>query len=76
MVFLIGAIIGATLGGLINRVLYEINPVLSDAFITTIYSLMLGFLGFYALLDFLKARQKKDRPKGSRPTAARRKGRR
>lgn len=54
-VFLIGAIIGATLGGLINRVLYEINPVLSDAFITTIYALMLGFLGIYALSDFLKS---------------------
>ncbi len=57
VVFLIGAIIGATLGGLVNRVLYEINPVLSDAFITTIYSLMLGFLGLYALVDFLKARK-------------------
>jgi len=54
--FLIGAIVGATAGGLINRVLYEINPVLSDAFITTIYSLMLGFLGAYAMIDFLKAR--------------------
>jgi uncharacterized membrane protein YfcA len=58
-VFLIGAIIGATAGGFINRVLYEINPVLSDAFITTIYALMLGFLGFYALTDFLKARRVK-----------------
>ena len=57
VVFLIGAIIGATAGGLINRVLYEINPVLSDAFITTIYSLMLGFLGCYAMIDFLKARK-------------------
>lgn len=57
LVFLIGAIIGATIGGLINRVLYEINPVLSDAFITTIYSLMLGFLGIYAMTDFLKARK-------------------
>jgi uncharacterized membrane protein YfcA len=57
VVFLIGAIIGATAGGLINRVLYEINPVLSDAFITTIYALMLGFLGCYALLDFLGARR-------------------
>jgi uncharacterized membrane protein YfcA len=56
-VFLIGAIIGATGGGLINRVLYEINPVLSDAFITTVYSGMLGFLGIYAMLDFLKARK-------------------
>jgi len=57
VVFLIGAIIGATFGGLINRVLYEINPVLSDAFITTVSSLMLGFLGIYALTDFLRARK-------------------
>jgi hypothetical protein len=57
VVFLIGAIIGATIGGLINRVLYEINPVLSDTFITTVYAGMLGFLGIYAMTDFLKARQ-------------------
>jgi uncharacterized membrane protein YfcA len=57
LVFLIGAIIGATLGGAINRVLYELNPVLSDTFITTVYALMLGFLGIYALMDFLKARK-------------------
>jgi uncharacterized protein len=57
VVFLIGAIVGATAGGIINRVLYEINPVLSDAFITTIYALMLGFLGIYAMTDFLKARK-------------------
>jgi len=60
VVFLIGAIIGATVGGVINRVLYEINPVLSDAFITTIYSLMLGFLGIYAMFDFLKVRKSGD----------------
>ena len=58
MIFLLGAIIGATTGGVINRTLYEINPVLSDAFITTIYVLMLGGLGAYALLDFLKARKR------------------
>jgi len=57
MVFLIGAIIGATVGGVINRLLYEINPVLSDSFITTVYSLMLGFLGSYAMTDFLKAKR-------------------
>jgi uncharacterized protein len=45
VVFLIGAILGATVGGIVNRFFYEINPVLSDAFITTIYSLMLGFSG-------------------------------
>ena len=58
VVFLIGAIFGATFGGIINRVLYEINPVLSDAFISTVYSLMLGFLGTYSMLDFLRARKK------------------
>ena len=56
-VFLIGAIIGATCGGIINRVLYEINPVLSDAFITTVYALMLGFLGTYAMVDYLKEKK-------------------
>jgi uncharacterized membrane protein YfcA len=60
VIFLIGAIIGATCGGIINRVLYEINPVLSDAFITTIYSLMLGMLGAYAMLDYLKAKKSGD----------------
>ncbi|MDL2269289.1 sulfite exporter TauE/SafE family protein [Desulfosarcina sp. OttesenSCG-928-A07] len=57
VVFLIGALGGATLGGVINRVLYEYNPVISDAFITTVYALMLGFLGFYAMYDFLKAKK-------------------
>ncbi len=57
LTFLVGAILGATGGGMINRVLYEINPVLSDAFITTIYVVMLGFLGTYALTDFLRSRK-------------------
>lgn len=64
VVFLLGAIIGATLGGVINRALYEINPVLSDAFITTVYALMLGLLGSYALTDFLKARKAVDTDEG------------
>jgi hypothetical protein len=67
VVFLIGAIIGATTGGLINRFFYELNPVLSDAFITTVYAGMLGFLGLYAMTDFLKARKaagKVDLPHG------------
>ena len=61
MTFLIGAIGGALIGGFINRTLYEINPVLSDAFITTIYSIMLGSLGAYAMMDFLKARKSEGR---------------
>ncbi len=55
--FLIGAIGGATAGGLLNRYLYELNPVLSDAFITTTYVFMLGFLGFYALADYIKSKR-------------------
>lgn len=57
IVFLVGAIGGATAGGMLNRFLYEKNPVLSDAFITSVYVFMLGFLGFYALIDFLKAKK-------------------
>jgi uncharacterized membrane protein YfcA len=58
LTFLLGAIVGATGGGIINRVLYDINPVLSDAFITAIYVLMLGSLGAYALSDFFKSQRK------------------
>jgi hypothetical protein len=67
VVFLIGAMIGATVGGLVNRALFEINPVLSDAFITTVYSLMLGFLGLYAMVDYLRSRSvaKQAAPKGT-----------
>jgi uncharacterized membrane protein YfcA len=57
IVFLIGSISGATLGGSINRALYEKNPVLSDAFITTIYVLMLGFLCVYAMQDYFRSRK-------------------
>lgn len=52
--FLIGAISGSTLGGYINRTIYDYNPILSDMFITTIYVFMLGFLAFYALADWYK----------------------
>jgi uncharacterized membrane protein YfcA len=55
--FLIGSIIGSTLGGLLNRALYDYNPVLSDMFITSVYVFILGFLSFYAILDYLKSRK-------------------
>jgi len=53
--FLAGAIGGALVGGFINRGLYNLNPLLSEAFISGIYAVLLGFLGIYALADFLKA---------------------
>lgn len=55
--FLVGAGLGVTGGGAINRGLYEANPVLSDTFISIVYVVLLGFLGFYALFDFLKLRK-------------------
>ncbi len=55
--FLIGSIVGATLGGMLNRYLYDLNPVLSDLFITAVYVFILGFLSFYAMHDYLKARK-------------------
>lgn len=55
--FLIGSISGATLGGMLNRYLYDLNPILSDLFITSVYVFMLGFLSFYAMADYLRARK-------------------
>jgi uncharacterized membrane protein YfcA len=55
--FLIGSIIGASLGGMLNRYLYDLNPVLSDMFITSVYVVILGFLSFYAMSDFIQARR-------------------
>jgi hypothetical protein len=55
--FLCGSLIGATAGGVLNRWIYETNPVLSDLFISLVYVFLLGFLGFYAMTDFLKLRK-------------------
>lgn len=55
--FLVGSAGGVVAGGTINRALYEFNPVVSDTFISVVYVLLLGFLGFYSLFDFLKLRK-------------------
>jgi uncharacterized membrane protein YfcA len=67
--FLVGSVAGATTGGYINRTLYEMNPVLSDAFITTVYVFLLGFLGFYGMADYFKTRKALVAPgKAAEPT--------
>ncbi|MDO7788536.1 sulfite exporter TauE/SafE family protein [Desulforamulus aquiferis] len=58
--FLCGSGIGVTAGGTLNRALFNMNPVFSDFVISAIYVVMLGFLGFYSLYDFIKARGAKD----------------
>jgi len=55
--FVCGSAIGATVGGLINRTLYNIDPAMSDVFISVVYAVILCFLGTYALVDYLKLRK-------------------
>lgn len=53
--FLVGSGGGTVIGGMLNKWIYNIDPLLSELFISVIYAILLGFLGFYALFDFLKA---------------------
>jgi hypothetical protein len=55
--FLVGSGVGVLGGGVVNRTLYESDPVLSDTFISLLYVVLLGFLGIYSLLDFLRLRK-------------------
>ncbi len=58
--FLVGSAGGTFIGGFINKSLYDKDPLLSEAFISLVYAVLLGFLGFYALADFLKSRKSKN----------------
>jgi uncharacterized membrane protein YfcA len=58
--FLVGSAGGTFIGGALNKALYDKDPLLSEAFISLVYAVLLGFLGFYALADFLKSRKSKD----------------
>ncbi len=53
--FLVGSGGGTFIGGYINKALYNKDPLLSEAFISTVYGVLLGFLGFYALIDYFKS---------------------
>ncbi|MBD5552913.1 MAG: sulfite exporter TauE/SafE family protein [Desulfovibrio sp.] len=55
--FLAGSIGGTFIGGALNKSLYDANPILSDLFISSIYAVLLGLLGFYALYDFMGTRR-------------------
>jgi uncharacterized membrane protein YfcA len=56
--FLIGSSGGTVIGGAINKGLYNKDPLLSEAFISTVYAILLGFLGIYAMADFIKSTRK------------------
>jgi uncharacterized protein len=55
--FLVGSGLGTVIGGAINKGLYNTDPLLSEAFISAVYAILLGFLGFYALADYLRSRK-------------------
>lgn len=55
-VFVIGSVSGATVGGIVQRTIYESNPALSDAFISVVYVFILGFIGCFTMFDFLRSR--------------------
>src|SRR3972149_4360187 len=55
--FVCGSAIGVTVGGWLNRTIYDIDPALSDAFISIVYAFILFFLGTYAMMDYLKSRK-------------------
>src|SRR5512135_1179273 len=58
--FLVGSAIGTFIGGFLNKALYDYDPLLSETFISLIYAVLLGFLGFYALIDYVRASRRKD----------------
>jgi uncharacterized membrane protein YfcA len=58
--FLVGSAGGTFIGGSLNKALYDKDPLLSEVFISLVYAVLLGVLGTYALLDFLRSRKGKD----------------
>ncbi len=56
--FVAGSFFGVTLGGKVNRAVYLLNPLLSDALISSVYVVVLGLLGIYSLVDWLRLRRR------------------
>jgi len=67
--FLLGSIGGATVGGYIQKVIYAKDPIMSDAAISIIYAVILGFLSWYGINDVVKKRRQA-RAKVQAPTVA------
>lgn len=68
--FLGGSLLGTIIGGALNKGLYDANPLLSELFISSIYAILLGFLGFYSLADFLRSRKNPAAASEAEPGAA------
>jgi len=55
--FLVGSGLGVTGGGTINRALYNYNPIMSDFVISSIYVILLGFLGIFSMAEYIGSRK-------------------
>jgi len=55
--FVLGSLTGVTIGGKINRAVFLYSPAMSDALISTMYVVVLGVLGWYAVRDWLRLRR-------------------
>lgn len=68
--FVLGSFGGVTLGGIINRTIFQINPAMSDALISLVYVVVLGVLGGYAIYDWRRQnRQVKEAGTAAHTTA-------
>ena len=55
--FLVGSGLGVTGGGELNRALYNFNPIMSDFVISSIYVILLGFLGVFSMKEYIGSRK-------------------
>jgi uncharacterized membrane protein YfcA len=63
--FLVGSSVGTFIGGGINKALYDADPLLSELFISLVYAVLLGFLGFYSVADhWRESRNRRQRAEG------------
>jgi uncharacterized membrane protein YfcA len=63
--FLVGSSVGTFIGGGINKALYDADPLLSELFISLVYAVLLGFLGYYSVIDhWRESRNRKQRAEG------------
>lgn len=56
--FVAGSLAGVTVGGKVNRAVFQHSPALSDAVISTVYVVVLGTLGVVAVADWLRQRRR------------------
>jgi uncharacterized membrane protein YfcA len=68
--FVVGSLVGVTAGGTINRAIFQYSPALSDALISSVYVLVLGILGIYAIADWLRSRTGASRATATEATTA------